>query len=463
MVPEHCRPLQRRAHIHRRHVLALAGTLAPTVALTGCLSDDGEGNGNSDTSDNDDDSDDDTDDPPEYGDVLDELVTGNRQFAFDLSGELISAEPGANLFCSPYSISVALAMTYAGARGETETQMAETLRYTLGDDVHGAIEALAAELDDRSEIDAEDESSDDGEDGDPFELTVENTVWGQEGYPFYEEYRTLLEDHYGAGLQEVDYVSDPEAARETINEWVEAQTEGKIDELLPGGSIDQYVRLVLTNAIYFQAAWETPFEEGATETSAFTALDGSTAEVPLMRQSGSFAYADVDGHQVIELPYVGEEVGMVVVLPEVGNFEAFEAELDADRFDALVDELEMREGEIRLPRFAFDSGFSLREILSSMGMSIAFDDVDANFSGMADLEETGEHLFIHDVYHDAHVAVDEAGTEAAAATGVVVGTESAPTDPFEMVVDRPFWIAIRDRPTDALLFLGRVVDAGEAQ
>lgn len=154
---------------------------------------------------------------------------------------------------------------------------------------------------------------------------------------------------------------------------------------------------------------------------------------------------------------------MVIMLPAEGAFDAFETGLDIDRFDRLVGDLEVTDGEIRLPRFEYDSGISLKSILSSMGMEVPFDENVADFSGMVDLDETGERLFIHDVYHDAVVAVDEAGTEAAAATGVVVGTTSAPLDPFEMIVDRPFVFAIRDRPTNTVLFLGRVVDAGSAQ
>lgn len=463
-----------RHSLRRRRVLALAGALATTSALAGCLADGDDG----------DDGDDSDDDPgngtgtdnetgngngdgnadPPAADAVAELARENRRFAFDFYDELAASEPGENLFCSPHSISVALAMTYAGARGETATQMADTLHYTLGDDLHEAIEALAAELDARSESETgEGERASEGDDGDPFELNVVDAVWGQADYPFREEYLATLEDHYGAGLREVDFASDPEGARETINEWVEDRTEDKIDELLPEGAITDLARLVLTNAIYFQASWANQFDEDRTEDRPFTALDGSTTDVPTMGQSESFPYAEVDGHQVIELPYVGDDVGMVVVLPAEGEFEAFESSLDVDRFDDLVGELEAQEGAIHLPKFEFDAGFALAEVLSELGMPLPFDPNDADFSGIADLEETGENLFVHDVYHDAYIAVDEDGTEAAAATAVVAGTTSAPADPFEMVVDRPFLFAIRDRPTDTVLFLGRVVDAGEAQ
>ncbi|WP_276254711.1 serpin family protein [Halomontanus rarus] len=474
-----------RGSFDRRRVLALAGALATTSALAGCLADDGDDGADGDDdpddgsdtdtengTDNDDRGDDDGngDGEPTTDDTVAELARANRRFAFDLYGELVASESGANLFCSPHSISVALAMTYAGARGETATQMADTLHYTLGDDLHSAIETLAAELDARSEPETGGgERASEGDDGDPFELNVVNAVWGQADYPFREAYLATLEDHYSAGLEEVEFASDPEGARETINAWVEDRTEDRIDELLPEGSITDLARLVLTNAIYFKASWENQFDDGATEARSFTALDGSTTDVPIMRQSASFPYADVDGHQVIELPYVGDDVGMVVVLPDEGEgedgdeFETLESSLDVDRFDDLVGELETREGTIHLPKFEFDAGFALAEVLSELGMPIPFDPNDADFSGIADPEETDENLFVHDVYHDASITVDEDGTEAAAATGVVAGTTSAPADPFEMVVDRPFLFAIRDRPTDTVLFLGRVVDAGEAQ
>ncbi|MCU4740935.1 serpin family protein [Natronoglomus mannanivorans] len=460
----------RRHHsIDRRRVLALVGALATSSTLAGCLADDddGDGDGDDDDSDSDgngDDSDSDNDNgDPAAADALAELARENRRFAFDFYDELAASEPGENLFCSPHSISVALAMTYAGARGDTAEQMADTLHYTLGDDLHETIEALAAELDTRSQTGGDDGDVAGDDDGDPFQLNAVNAVWGQAEYPFREAYLATLENHYGAGLREVDFVADPEGARETINEWVEAQTEDRIDELLPEGSITHLVRLVLTNAIYFRASWANQFDEAQTEDRPFTALDGSTADVPIMRQSESFPYAEVDGHQVIELPYVGDDVGMIVVLPAEGEFETLESSLDVDRFDDFTSELEPREGAIHLPTFEFDAGFALEEILSELGMPIPFDPNDADFSGIADVAETGENLFVHDVYHDASITVDEDGTEAAAATAVVIGDESAPADPFEMVVDRPFLFAIRDRPTDIVLFLGRVVDAGTAQ
>ena len=465
--------------MRRRNVLGLTASLAAVHALAGCLAADPDpenGTGDEDDGGNDEDTNgDDENDGDGNGDDdrpnVDEetiafLTRENRRFAFDLHDELRARDPDENLFYSPHSISLAMAMTYGGARGETADQLAETMHYALGEDVHFANEALAYDLDSRSELEGEgdgDDAADDTRSGSPFELSVANAVWGQDDYPFHEEYLELLETHYGAGLREIDFRADPEGARETINQWVEAETNERIDDLLPAGSISELARLVLTNAIYFQASWETPFDEELTEEATFTALDGSTSTVPMMGRSASLPYAEVDGHQLVELPYVGREIGMVVLLPAEGEFEAFEDGLEVERFDDILDELEHTDGRIALPRFEYDTGFSMKAILSALGMPIAFDPDEADFSGLADVEATDEPLFIHDVFHEAAITVDEAGTEAAAATGVVVGTTSAPADPFEMVVNRPFLFAIRDRPTGALLFLGRVVDAGSAQ
>ncbi|WP_336343428.1 serpin family protein [Halalkalicoccus ordinarius] len=432
-----------------RRTLLLSGA---ALALAGCL---GSGSGGSGGPGTDPDAEPTTDlDVSE--ETLESLVEGNTRFAFDLYDYLRGSETG-NLLASPYSVSVALAMTYAGAREETETQIAEAMRFSLEEEIHPAFAALYHELDARSEVETDDEESD------PFELATANAAWGLESYPYREEYLELVERYYGAGFRTVDFEGDPEGAREEINDWVAGRTEERIDDLLPEGSIDELTRLVLTNALFFRATWAEPFEEERTEDAPFTALDGATEDVPIMRRDGSFPYTEVGGHQVIDLPYVGEEVGMVVVLPAEGEFERIEAGLDVGRFSTLDDALEPREGTIALPRFGFESGFALEEALSALGMEVAFDEREANFDGIAPLEELDGNLYVDDVYHDTFIAVDEEGTEAAAATGVVIREESAPADPFEMIVDRPFLFAIRDRPTGSVLFLGRVVDAVAAQ
>ena len=442
---------------HRRHLLALSGALAATT-LAGCLSG-GDGASDEDPRGTDDDDTEPPDDPPAAGPSIDderlaELAAGNAEFALDLHRRIADG----NTFCSPYSISTALAMTYAGAAGETEDQIRETLRYTLGADVHPAISDLEAALESRETTDPV--GGDEDEDLDAFQLAVANALWAQDGFPFHDEYVELIETFYGAGMQVADFESAPDDERERINEWVADRTGDRIDELLPDGSIDVDTRLVLTNAIYFLANWEHQFNPDDTEDGTFTALDGTETTAAMMTQNLRTNYAEWNGHEAVELPYVGGDVSMVLILPAEGEFEAFERDLTADNLFGIFDELGDASGDLRLPRFEFDTDVQLSEVLSEMGMPVAFDEHEADFR---DMSPEGDRLYVDDVYHEAFVAVDEEGTEATGATAVVINEESAPAQSFDLAFDRPFLFCIRDRPTDAVLFLGRVTDAGVAQ
>jgi len=378
---------------------------------------------------------------------LAQQVSGNSAFAFDLYQVL--REGRGNLFYSPYSISLALAMTYAGARGETEEQMADTLHFLLSQDrLHPAFNALDLELASRGE-EAE------GKDEKGFRLNIVNALWGQKGYDFLAEFLGVLRENYGAGLRRLDFASAPEEARVTINDWASDQTEDRIEDLIPPGVIDPSTALVLTNAIYFNAAWRQPFEPSLTEDGTFYLLDGSEVTVPLMAQTESFPYAEGEGYQAVELPYDSGEMSMVILLPQAGEFEAFEGSLDAEKGDAILKELTRRRVALTMPRFEFESDFSLQEALSAMGMPVAFSGA-ADFSGMTGARD----LFIDAVIHKAFVSVDEAGTEAAAATAVVMERLAVPEEPVTFTVDRPFLFFIRDIETGAILFIGRVVNPG---
>ncbi|MBT9164007.1 MAG: hypothetical protein DDT24_00934 [Chloroflexi bacterium] len=234
------------------------------------------------------------------------------------------------------------------------------------------------------------------------------------------------------------------------------QTEGRIEDLIPQGVIDVLTRLVLTNAIYFNAAWQHPFIEAMTEDGLFYLVDGGEVTVPMMRQTESFGYAEGEGYQAVELLYDGGELSMMILLPQAGDFRAFEEALDAQAVDEIIERLERRQVALSMPRFEFDSRFSLRATLAAMGMPAAFSAEGADFSGMTGNRE----LFIHDVIHKAFVSVDEAGTEAAAATAVVVGIVAMPPEPVEVTVDRPFIFLIRDIETGTILFVGRVLNPG---
>jgi serpin B len=377
------------------------------------------------------------------------LVEGNSAFAFELY-QALKGEEG-NLFYSPYSISLALAMTYAGARGETAEQMADTLQFLLEQErLHPAFNWLDAELAKRGEGAA-------GKDGEGFRLNIVNAIWGQKDYEFLSDFLDVLAENYGAGLRILDFITETEKSRLAINDWVSDQTEGRIKDLIPQGALDALTRLVLTNAIYFNAAWENPFDEKVTANGPFYLLDGRQVIVPMMRQTESFGYTEGEGYQAVELPYDGGELSMVILLPASGNFEAFEEGLQAQQVDAIINDLQNTQVTLTMPKFEFDSEFSLKDTLAGMGMRDAFSPDDADFSGMTDNRE----LFISDVVHKAFVAVDEAGTEAAAATAVIVGTTSAPGEPpVEVTIDRPFIFLIRDIETGAILFVGRVLNPG---
>jgi len=374
-----------------------------------------------------------------------ELVNGNSEFALDLYRKL-SEEEG-NVFYSPFSISMALAMTYAGARGETEQQMADTLKFILSqEDLHPAFNALDRELAGRGEGAA-------GKDGEGFRLNIVNAIWGQQDYKFLDTFLDVLAENYGAGLRLLDFIHAAEESRIVINDWVSEQTEGRIEDLIPPDAIDAMTRLVLTNAIYFNAAWLHPFEEDMTEDGDFHLLDGGTVTVPMMRQTERHGYAEGDGYQAVELLYDGRELSMVILLPDKGGFDEFEGSLDAGRLDAIIDDLEYGEVALTMPRFEFESEFSLAKTLAAMGMPVAFSG-SADFSGM-----TGDRdLYIGAVLHKAFVSVDEAGTEAAAATAVIMELTAMPGQPVEVTVDRPFIFLIRDIQTGAVLFVGRVAN-----
>jgi len=373
------------------------------------------------------------------------LVDGNNAFAFDLYGALKGTQ--GNLFYSPYSISQALAMTYAGARDTTEKEMADTLHFILPQDrLHPAFNSLDQQLKARGQ-------GAKGKDGKGFRLNIVNAIWGQAGYSFLADYLDLLAQNYGAGLRTLDFRTAPEISRQTINKWVADQTEQRITDLIPPGGIDPLTRLVLTNAIYFNAAWANNFEKNLTQPAPFHLLDGSTVDVPMMRQAERLGYAAGEGYQAVSLPYDGRELEMIVLLPDGGKFAEFEKSLDAGRAGSIIKDIVPKQVALSLPRFKFESEFSLGNVLADMGMPVAFSS-QADFSGM-----TGNHeLSISRVVHKAFVGVDEAGTEAAAATAVIMRATAMPVTPQEVTIDRPFIFLIRDIQTGSVIFVGRVVN-----
>jgi len=370
------------------------------------------------------------------------LIAGNTEFAFDLFQTLWNPED--NLFFSPYSISLCLVMVYGGARGTTEEQMASALHFMLSQErLHIAFNALDLELARRGERLAvtEDEK---------FQLHLANSLWVESEYKLIESYRKLLVVNYGAAAEPLDFANAPEASRQTINKWVSQETEKKIRELLPEESITSLTRLVLANAIYFRATWKERFNADFTSNSPFHLLGGGQVIVPIMEQITPFAYTATSGVQAVELPYIGDEFSMVILLPAPGQFETFAKLLTADRVADILGHLSTQMIQIYMPRFEFRSSFELADALGSLGMTDAFILGQADFSGMTKSRD----LFLDDVYHQSIVSVDENGTFAAAGTAAAMPMPIVPT----VRLNRPFIFLIRDIETNTILFIGQVLN-----
>jgi len=377
-----------------------------------------------------------------------ELVTANTEFAVDLYHKIQSGED--NLFFSPLSISLALAMTYAGAEGNTARQMADVMHYTLPQEaLHPAFNQLDLQLASRGE-------GLEGSDLDGFQLHIVNALWGQRDYAFLRGYLDTLAQNYGAGMHQVDFTADSEGARREINGWVSEQTEERIRDLIPQGVLDELTRLVLTNAVYFKAAWLQPFPEDQTAPGSFSLLEGSEITVPMMQQAADFPYAAGDGWQLVALPYSGGDLSLLILLPDSGWFSEIETGLSSAFLSDALAGLTMQNLALRMPRFETSTALDLSTALQAMGMTDAFSKA-ADFSGMDGTRE----LYISAALHKAFVSVDEAGTEAAAATAVVMSLKAAMVSPQEVSIDRPFLFLIRDNPTGTILFMGRILDPSQ--
>lgn len=369
------------------------------------------------------------------------LAADNLAFAADLYGSL-RAEPG-NLFASPHSISTALAMTYAGAEGTTATEMATVLHYSLPEDrLHPAMNRLDLELESRASAGA-------------FELSIANALFGRDSLGFEGEFLDVLAVNYGAAMSLLDFGDEP-MARAAINGWVSEQTNERIPKLIAPGILNGDTALVLTNAVYFNADWAQPFEPESTWDAPFTKLDGTETTATMMHQDGTFAYAAGEGWAALSMPYQGGELEMTLVLPDQDVFASVEQGFTADFATGVLAARQNFYVAVALPKFTFESEFELSRSLSELGMPTAFGG-NADFSGIT----TETSLAISQVIHKAFVAVDEKGTEAAAATAVVMTDAAAPAEPeLRFEASRPFLFFIHDRPTGAVLFLGRLVEPG---
>ncbi|MGB8539879.1 MAG: serpin family protein [Acidobacteriaceae bacterium] len=379
-------------------------------------------------------------------------VEGNNAFAVELYSQL--RNQSGNLFFSPESISTALAMAYAGAGGDTASEMADTLHFTLPPDrLHPAMGELLSNL---------------NAEHDGYQLRVADALWAEKDYTFLDAFLKLTNSDYGAGFNQVDFKGAHESARLTINQWVEQKTENKIRDLIPPGALDPTTRLVLTNAIYFKGDWQTQFDKASTRDEDFHLSPEQTIKAPLMHRTGSFNYLNGGTFQALEIPYKSVELSMIVFLPnDVGGLPALERSLTAYNMRQWLGRLRPVSNVIlTLPKFKMTRQFGLENTLKAMGMKEAFDWKMADFSGMAS-RKTMLHdgnLYISAVFHKAYIDVDEEGTEAAAATAVIMhhGPTGAPVrhplPPIIFRADHPFMFLIRDNRSGSILFIGRVAN-----
>ncbi|MEE4354963.1 MAG: serpin family protein [Desulfococcaceae bacterium] len=364
-----------------------------------------------------------------------DTVGGNTIFASEMYSQL--KDTRGNIFFSPYSISAALAMTFAGAEENTAKQMAEILHF--GED-RKSLHAAFAEIGKRLNA---------GQDA--YELSTANALWAQKDYTFLKKFTDLLEENYGAGLNECDFINAAEKAGQTINRWVEEQTKNKIKELIKPGMTSPQTRLVLTNAIYFKGMWAAKFTKDMTRVAPFTLSDGTKTQVPMMYQKGKFVYSETEDFQVLDLPYRGEEISMRIFLPKkTDGLKNMEKKLSAEMLNIQLPEFK-REIMVYLPKYKISSQFMLADVLHAMGMTDAFGP-SADFSGMTGNKE----LFISAVIHKAFADVNEEGTEAAAATAVVMTRKTGAVRQAVFRADHPFIFMIRDNISGTVLFLGRV-------
>ncbi|XP_036377494.1 leukocyte elastase inhibitor-like isoform X2 [Megalops cyprinoides] len=373
------------------------------------------------------------------------LSAANTSFSLDLFKKISDDNKSSNVFYSPLSISSALAMVYLGARGNTATQMSQTLHFhKAGDDIHAGFSKLIADL---------------NKEGAPYALSMANRLYGEQSYTFVEKFIEDTKKHYRAELEAVDFIANAEAARVNINTWVEKQTQDKIKNLLPEGILDSLTRLVLVNAIYFKGNWEKKFNETSTKEMPFRLNKNESKPVQMMHQKSKFPLTFIPeaNCQILELPYVGKDLSMLIILPneiedDSTGLQKLERELTYENLVEWTrpDMMDSVEVTVGLPRFRLEETYNLKKILTSLGMEDAFDVGKSDFSGMSPSNE----LVLSQVVHKSFVEVNEEGTEAAAATAAIMMMRCAMI-PARFIADHPFLFFIRHNPSLNILFYGR--------
>jgi len=395
---------------------------------------------------------------------FDLAAKATNQLGVDLHRQLATGDE--NLCISPYSINSALAMTFAGADGETRTEMARVLHFPNdGGDVPGSFSALQHSLEQMSAKTAElvKQSKEFGGPSEPITLNIANRLFAQKGYHFRDAFLSLVKQNFGGAFEPLDFVADPAAATQRINKWVADQTLDRIRDLIPGGALDKTTRLVLANGLYLKAPWASEFSQNATQPEPFF-VRGAPVDVPLMRKTTNFGYGRREGFTVVTVPYAGNELQFVVLLPDdINGLRDLESKLNADVLAGCA-KLKKRDVNLHLPKFKLEPPtITLATQFEALGMKTAFDQPkgSANFDKIAP-RTPDDYLYISQIFHKTFIAVDEKGTEAAAATAVAMVAGSAllspPPPPIEVKVDRPFVYAIQHVPSGVSLFLGRVTD-----
>jgi serine protease inhibitor len=396
---------------------------------------------------------------------FDLAAKATNQLAVDLHRQLATGND--NLCVSPYSIQNALAMTFAGADGDTRTEMAHVLHFpSEASAVAASFASLQHSLEEMSAKTAElvKKSKESGGPGEPITLNIANRLFAQKDYDFRQDFLSLVKQDYGAAFQPIDFTVNPAAAAQHINKWVANETRDKIRDLIPADALNKLTRLVLANALYLKAPWADAFSEKTTQPEIFHVRGGAPVNVPMMRKTARFGYAKREGFVAISVPYVGDDLQFLVLLPdEIDGLRALEAKLTAEVLAGST-KLETQDVDLRLPKFKLEPPtIALAENLQALGMKSAFDIPrgSANFDKMAP-RKPNDYLYISNVFHKTFIAVDEKGTEAAAATAVVMMRATAirgpKPPPIEVKVDRPFIYAIQHVPSGVCLFLGRVTD-----
>lgn len=373
---------------------------------------------------------------------VEDVVNANNQLAFDLYFQFKEENKDKNIFFSPYSINVALTVAYEGANGQTKNEMASVLH--VSDNLENQ---RAAFVNISNEI---------NKDNKTYELSTANALWAENEFTFLKAYFDIVEMYYGAKVENLNFKGDAEGSRIIINDWVAEQTYDKIEDLIPSGAIDQDTRLVITNAIYFKGDWVKQFDKNETKEADFRVTSDKTVKISMMQRTDKesiFGYAETDDLQILELPYSGEELSILIVLPKEDDLESLEESLTLEEFSKWRESLQEQRVNIYLPKFTFETKYFMSDSLSAMGMPTAFSEYYADFSGM-----TGKkNLVIFEVIHQAFVDVNEEGTEAAAATAVIISEIVSVKPPVpEFRADHPFIFIIQQKETGNILFMGRV-------